>query len=159
MNVGAGSPSDYGDYFAWGEVHPKSEYTEENSRTYGKSMGVISGNLQYDAARYHWGSSWRLPTQSELQELIDICRWSWTEQDGNKGYKIVGPNGNGIFLPAAGYRVRLRTFNVGTLGRYWSGSPDESDSQVAYNLIFRDGNRDEIRDSRWLGRSVRPVSD
>jgi serine/threonine protein kinase len=158
MNVGAGSPSDYGDYFAWGEVHPKSEYTDENSRTFDKSMGVISGNSQYDAARYHWGSSWRLPTQSELQELIDKCRWSWTE-DGHKGYKIVGPNGNGIFLPAAGYRYRASTYSVGAYGYYWSGSPVESGTGNAYNLRLLDGVSAVNWDCRLLGRSVRPVSD
>lgn len=159
MNVGAGSPSDYGDYFAWGEVHPKSEYTEENSRTYEKSMSVISGNSQYDTARYHWGSSWRLPTQSELQELIDKCRWSWTEQNGHKGYKIVGPNGNGIFLPAAGYRCMTLTNLVGTHGYYWSGSPNESGTQYAYYLCFYDGYRDVSWYYRNLGKSVRPVSE
>lgn len=160
MNVGAGSPSDYGDYFAWGEVHPKSEYTEENSRTYGKSMGVISGNSQYDAARYHWGSSWRLPTQSELRELTDKCRWSWTEQDGHKGYKIVGPNGNGIFLPAAGNRHGASTYDVGTVGNYWSGSTNEHDPLCVIRLDFLNGDFDLFWTSHiYVGARVRPVSD
>lgn len=160
MNVGAGSPSDYGDYFAWGEVHPKSEYTEENSRTNLKSIGAISGNSQYDAARYHWGSSWRLPTQSELQELIDKCRWIWIKQDGHKGYKIVGPNGNGIFLPAAGYRDGTSTYNVGTGGYYWSGSPNGSDTQDACHLYNNYiGHRIVHWFDRGYGQSVRPVSD
>ena len=104
MNVGANSPSDYGDYFAWGEVRPKSEYTKDNSLTYGKELGNISGNSQYDAARYHWGGSWRLPTREELRELEYECAWKWIKQDGHSGCKIVGPNGNSIFLPAGEYR-------------------------------------------------------
>lgn len=159
MNVGASSPGDSGDYFAWGEVHPKSEYWEDNSKTYDKSMSEISGNSAYDAACYHWGSSWRLPTKKELEELKDKCRWSWTQQDGHKGYKVVGPNGNSIFLPAAGFRLGALTNFVGTHGNYWSGSPDESDTRYAYFLYFVDGNRYVSWDYRGYGRSVRPVSD
>ena len=51
-NVGASSPSDYGDYYAWGETSTKSSYDEDNSKTYGKSMGNIGGNSSYDVARY-----------------------------------------------------------------------------------------------------------
>ena len=159
MNVGASSPGDYGDYFAWGEVHPKSEYTEENSLTYKKEMGGIIGNSKYDAACYHWGSSWRLPTKKELEELKDKCRWSWTQQDGHKGYKVVGPNGNSIFLPAAGLRYGTSTRYVGTGGYYWSGSHYESDTPHACNLIFDGGDRRVNWSSRDDGQSVRPVSD
>ena len=159
MNVGASSPGDYGDYFAWGEVHPKSEYWDDNSKTYDKSMGEISGNSAYDAACYHWGSSWRLPTKKELEELKDKCRWSWTQQDGHEGYKVVGPNGNSIFLPAAGYRNGTSADLVGTDGNYWSGSPDESDTQDAYDLAFDDADRGVYWCYRYRGRSVRPVSE
>ena len=159
MNVGASSPGDYGDYFAWGEVHPKSEYTDKNSLTYEKEMGEISGNSKYDAACYHWGSSWRLPTKKELEELKDKCRWSWTQQDGHEGYKVVGPNGNSIFLPAAGLRAGTSTSYVGTFGYYWSGSPHESDTQDAYYLNFDADYRYVYWDSRYYGQSVRPVSE
>ena len=159
MNVGADNPGDYGDYFAWGEVNPKSEYWEDNSKTYDKSMSEISGNSAYDAAFYHWGSSWRLPTKKELEELKDKCRWSWTQQDGHKGYKVVGPNGNSIFLPAAGYRDGASTSLVGTDGYYWSGSPSGSGTQDAYYLGFRYVNRLVDWGPRNDGQSVRPVSE
>ena len=57
-NVGASSPSNYGDYYAWGETSTKSEYLDSNSKTYGKSMGNIGGNSSYDVARYRWGGNW-----------------------------------------------------------------------------------------------------
>ncbi len=73
-NVGASSPSDFGGYYAWGELTEKSSYTEENSKTYGdSSISDIGGNPQYDVATATWGSSWRLPTEHELQELIEKC--------------------------------------------------------------------------------------
>ncbi len=96
-NVGASSPSDYGNYYAWGETTPKGTYTEENSKTYGKNMGSIAGNSQYDAARANWGGSWRLPTASEIDELKSKCKYVWTTKGGVNGYKVTGPNGNSIF--------------------------------------------------------------
>ena len=160
MNVGATPSSAYGDYFAWGEVHPKSEYTGKNSRTSEKSMGNISGNSQYDSARYHWGGSWRLPTKKELEELKDKCRWTWTKESGHNGYLVVGPNGNSIFLPAAGLYGGDTTGKVGTHGNYWSGSPNERNAHFAYGLYFIDDFRHVVSsDSRHFGQSVRPVSD
>ena len=160
MNVGAGSPGDYGDYFAWGEVHPKPEYNEENSVTYEKYItGSICGNSQYDSARYHWGGSWRLPTEEEFAELKEKCRWIWSKENGHEGYTVVGPNGNSIFLPAAGYRYGTSTYYVGTDGYYWSDSPNESDVQYACHLYFFDDYRDVRWRNRYYGQSVRPVSD
>ena len=69
-NVGASSPSEYGNYYAWGEVEPKESYTQENCLTWGQEIGDISGNPQYDAARANWGGTWRMPTKSEFEELI-----------------------------------------------------------------------------------------
>ena len=160
MNVGAGSPGDYGDYFAWGEVHPKLVYYEENSVTYEKYIaGSICGNSQYDSARYHWGGSWRLPTEEEFAELTEKCRWIWSKENGHEGYTVVGPNGNSIFLPAAGAHVRLWTNDVGTEGHYWSGSSNEGDPQIAKDLNFTDESFYVSSHTRNIGGSVRPVSD
>ena len=157
-NVGASSPSDYGDYFAWGETSPKYSYTRENSVTYKKNIGDIAGNARYDAARANWGSSWRLPTGSECQELVDRCTWTWTTQGGHEGYKVTGRNGNSIFLPAAGWRNGSSLDNAGEYGRYWSSLPGE-DNTDAYNLLFDSGCQNVFWYYRSLGRSVRPVSE
>lgn len=112
-NVGASSLSAYGNYYAWGETRTKSEYNYSNSVTYEKSMGDIAGSSQYDAARANWGSSWRLPTKAEFQELINNCTWTWTSQGGHNGYKVTGKNGNSIFLPAAGWRYGSSLYYAG----------------------------------------------
>lgn len=77
-NVGANIPEEYGDFYAWGEITTKSEYTTENCVTYGESMDDISGNPNYDVARAKWGGSWRMPTKSEMRELVYNCNWTWT---------------------------------------------------------------------------------
>ena len=157
-NVGASSPEGYGDYYAWGETNAKSSYTKDNSSTYGKSMGSIAGNSTYDVARAKWGGSWRLPTEDEFQELVDRCTWTWTTYEGVNGYKVTGPNGNSIFLPAAGWRYGTSLSRKGAGGYYWSATPYEGLTDGAYDLIFDEGGRCTYWDYRDDGRSVRPVS-
>ena len=157
-NVGATSPSDYGNYYAWGETRTKSEYTEDNCSTNGVDLGDISGDVRYDAARANWGGTWRLPTQAEMQELIDKCMWTWTSQGGHNGYRVTGPNGSSIFLPAASYRNGSSLYYAGYLGYYWSSTPDESDARNAYDLDFSSSGHGLYWVGRDYGRSVRPVS-
>lgn len=158
-NVGASSPSDYGGYFAWGEISQKFTYYESNSETFEVPLGDISGNSRYDAARANWGGNWRLPTKAECQELVDKCTWTWTTQGGHNGYKVVGPNGNSIFLPAAGLRDGASLDDAGGCGYYWNSTPDGIDTQHAYRLYFHCYYRSVHGSSRNYGRSVRPVSE
>ncbi|MBE6346346.1 MAG: DUF1566 domain-containing protein [Lentimicrobiaceae bacterium] len=158
-NVGANKPEDYGNYYAWGETSTKSSYTESNSKTYGKQMYDIKGNSQYDAARANWGGSWRLPTKTECQELVDRCTWKWTTQNGVNGYKVTGPNGNSIFLSAAGRRYESSLYGAGELGYYWSSTPiDGYDNNASY-IFFNSVNTYMNNYNRYYGRSVRPVSE
>ena len=156
-NVGATTPEGYGDYFAWGETSTKSSYTSDNSKTYGKSMGDIKGNSNYDAATANWGGAWRMPTKAEMQELRDRCNWKWTTQNGVKGYKVTGPNGNNIFLPAAGCRLGSSLYDAGSIGYYWSSAPNESNSYGAYNLSFGSDIHGMSYYGRYYGQSLRPV--
>ena len=162
-NVGASIPLEYGDYYAWGEIETKTEYTEETSLTSGVVLGNISGNPQYDAATANWGEGWRMPTKQELQELVDRCRWEWTSFDGMAGYNVTGPNGNSIFLPAAGCRAQSSLYYVGEAGQYWSSTPFESYAQYAYSLYFHYIDSNSFYDMPWgdrfPGTSVRPVLD
>ena len=159
-NVGASSPSGYGDHYAWGETSTKTEYTSDNSRTYGKQMGSICGNSLYDVARYKWGSPWRLPSASEIDELLNNCTWEWTTMNGVAGYKVKSKrNSNYIFLPAAGWRNGSSLYLRGSSGCYWSGTPYESGSGSAYGLGFDSGGHGRGWDDRYHGRSVRPVAE
>ena len=159
-NVGASSPEDYGNYYAWGETSTKSSYTSENSKTYkkGKYNYDIAGNSYLDAARANWGSTWRLPMSSEIDELIDKCNWTWTTMNGKNGYKVTSKvNGRSIFLPAAGYRNYSSLYNAGSRGYFWISPPYTS--SYAYLLDFSSNNVDRDYYSRYYGRSVRPVSE
>ncbi len=159
-NVGANTPEEYGNYYAWGETETKSEYTDDNCTTFKKNLGDISGDSRYDAARRNWGGSWRIPTAEECQELVDNCTWTWTTQGGHKGYKVTSKkNGNSIFLPAAGYRNGSSLYYQGEYGYYWSSTPSESDTEVAYSLFFFSSYLSVGWGDRYYGRTVRPVSE
>ena len=158
-NVGATTPEGYGNYYAWGETTTKTEYTEQNSVTYGQQMSDISGNSAYDAARANWGGTWRMPTKAEMEELVNNCTWQWTTQNGVNGYRVTGTNGNSIFLPAAGRCRGTSHYLVGEDGYYWSSTPDESNGSRTYYLQIYSGGHGVYWYSRYFGFTVRPVSE
>ncbi len=100
-----------------------------------------------------------MPTLDELDELLDNCTWSRTTQNGVDGYKVTGSNGNSIFLPAAGYRDGTGVYDRGSYGGYWSSSLGSSLSDYAYYLLFNSDNRVWSFIYRYIGLSVRPVSE
>ncbi len=156
-NVGASSPEKYGDYFAWGETSTKTKYEEINCKTYCKPMSDISGNVKYDVAKAKWGGDWRMPTEKEMAELLNECMWTWELKEGVKGYKVKGPNGNSIFIPAAGNRNGSTLSNDGISGSYWTSSHGEYEDYDACYLYFHSGVRYKSCNLRDNGLSVRPV--
>ena len=189
-NLGASKPSDYGDYYAWGETTPKPKKAKYNWATYkwmqagqsdwkhitkytvadgqteaiwydagGNFIGdnkttLIAGD---DAATANLGSPWRMPTIDEIKELLDNCTWTWTTQDGKNGYQVDGPNGNSIFLPAAGYREGSGLRAAGRWGTYWLSSLSRTNSDRALNLSFDSGVHYLSNNDRFIGFTVRPV--
>ena len=170
-NVGASSPSDYGDYFAWGETQTKKRFDWDNCfdclDSTGDSWGIykigsktrIAPTSGRDTARENWGGTWRIPTFAEFGELCRKCKWTWTSQGGHEGYKVTGPNGNSIFLPAAGWRVGTDRVGVGECGDYWLSTHSSSLSSIACSLYFDSSFHGTCSVSRRNGQSVRPVTD
>ena len=173
-NVGADSPEAYGDYFAWGETSTKSTYDwdtykwcQSSNTTLTKyctnsSYGTIDNktvlDLEDDAAYVNMGLKWRMPTIDELNELNTECTWTWTTQNGTNGYKVTGPNGNSIFLPAAGYRDDSELYVVGSGGVYWSSTLYESNPVSAQYLGFSLSSHSMYGNSRNYGLTVRAVN-
>ena len=171
-NVGADSPEDYGDYFAWGETETKSEYCwstykwcngsettltkYNNDSNYGTVDNKTVLDLEDDAARANWGGDWRMPTYDEMRELYDNCTWEWTTQNGVNGSKFTGSNGSSIFLPAAGF-YGYNLYDAGSVGSYFSSSLSTDDPNNACSLDFTSGYVGVSYSSRRFGRSVRPV--
>jgi hypothetical protein len=123
-------------------------------------LGLPSGTLwkstnepgfyTYDDALKSFGDS--LPTKAQLDELKYYCEWIWE----GRGFKVVGPNGDFIFLPAAGYRNCSGGVDYeGSYGLYWSSTPDGSEQ--AWRLGFGSGEVGMYSSHRCCGLSVRLV--
>ena len=157
-NVGADSPEDYGDYFAWGETTTKSDYTSSN---YNYSSNPTTLPLDRDAAYTNWGTSWRMPTKAEIEELCNTSytTWTWTTQNGVSGCRVTSKvNGNSIFLPAAGERYTTYLDKGGASGRYCSSSFYQVGYDHVYTLCFGAvGNAWACGVYRIMGYPVRPV--
>ena len=183
MNVGASWPEDYGNYYAWGETTVKNSYTSSNYQYSNQTLGN-SGNIAgttYDAAYQNMGSDWKMPTYDQLVELRDQCTWTRTSRDNVTGYLVVGPNGNSIFIPYAGFMGESGINYPGTNSdyryqgaSYWS-SQMGSDTNYAWTISWCYGYGSGTRyicggenyepfwgwgtsTVRYLGRSVRAVA-
>ena len=184
-NVGASAPEDYGDYFAWGETAPKSYYdwntyqwyheykdadgyshsgfTKYCTDSYYGLDGFVDNKTELDpsddAARAHYPGG-RMPSQEQMRELIANCSWQWTQRNGVNGQLITGPNGNTMFLPAAGERWYESLDNEGSFGYYWSLTLYLSVQNWAYGLYFDPGAWGYwyfYGSRRGYGRTVRAV--
>ena len=175
-SVGAETPEDYGDYFAWGETQPKDYYDFSTYQYCNGSYNTLTkycNNFSYgyngftdnlttllpedDAATANWGGDWRMPTKEELQELYNNTTNTWTQQNGVNGVLFTASNGNSLFLPAAGNRWDGELNNAGSNGNYWSSSLNTDNPNNAWNLNFNSGNYYVTDYYRYRGRSVRGV--
>lgn len=113
--------------------------------------------LEDDVAHLALGGSWRMPTQSDFNELLNNCDWSWVTQNGVKGWKVISKKDSScsIFLPAAGYRNDTGLYGVGSDGGYWSSSLITDAPGNAWSLLL--GYFYAASRYRSYGLSVRPV--
>lgn len=156
-NVGANSPEEAGDYYAWGETSTKTSYTRDNCVMWRKSMTDISAT-SYDAAYVNVGSNWRMPTKEELEELRNNCYWTWTTQNDVNGYLVTSKNGNSIFLPAHGIKMNSELSYDGNEGGYWTSTPLNDVSACAYHFYYgSDGRFDYDYGNFYYGMFIRPV--
>ena len=173
-NMGASSPEEYGDHYAWGETETESTY---DWNTYKWCKGSKNTLTKYctdsdygtvdnkkvlessdDVAQVKWGGSWRMPTDAEMTELRENCTWTWTTQGGKNGYKVTSKkNGNSIFLPAAGCRSDSSLSDAGSGGYYWSSSLYTSYPDLAWDVDFYSSRVYRGHYDRCCGQSVRPV--
>lgn len=195
-NVGASSPQEYGDYYAWGETETKQYYAMNNYKfnknthcndledmlltkycphhwwTYYDKKEKL--DAKDDVARVYWGGQWHMPSAYEMEELIHKCTWTWTKMKGIEGYKVTGPNGNSIFLPAGGCKrdeisgdAVANSIIDYTYGYYWTDELADFEWEVygkdglRATRLFFDNTYDTHTigdgEDRFVGACVRPV--
>ena len=154
-NIGAESPEDYGDYFRFGETTPFTE--DSQPYVYDDIKADIAGT-ERDAATVILGEQFRMPTIIQIRELVTECSHEWTTIGGVKGVMVTGPNGNSIFMPAAGLRNISNGFliYVSLVGYYWSASPCGCNGGRYLYLYSSDFNC--YNDYRTHGFPVRAVN-
>ena len=177
-NIGAETAADDGNYYAWGETATKSDYSWDTYKhgtsasditKYNSTDGKTFLEIADDAAYVNWGSSCRMPTKEDFEELLNSknCTWTWTNMknssgDSIKGYTVTSKKyGNSIFLPASGYRYGGNLSSHGSTGYYLSSTLNTSNVGNAYYLTFTIGiniHRTKYN-YRYMGYTVRPVAD
>jgi hypothetical protein len=172
-NVGASTPEEYGDYFAWGALssttyshwgnypHANGSYTSLTKYNTDSGHGFVDNKtvleLSDDVANYEWGGTWRIPTEAEIMELMSNCTWERTTQNGVNGCKVTSDiNGNSIFLPAAGNYTNVGD-KIGEVGFYWSSLLNTDLPHQAYKLAFTEDTMGFTANARFYAFPVRPV--
>lgn len=168
-NVGAQSETDYGDYFAWGEITPKSSYqtsnykwSTDNCSTFTKYASSSQATLVLadDAARQNMGGAWRMPTKAEQEELMNNCTIQWVTSYNNEnvsGLVVTGPNGNSIFLPAGGSINNQSELSLGYQCYIWSSSLNVDRTLKAWKISLSSGGTEMNFTNRYFGTPVRGV--
>ena len=163
-NVGASSPEEYGGYYSWGTFGKWDEIDENDIYNYNRGND-ISGS-KYDVANILWGDGARIPTVTEMDELMENCTFTLADHNNTKGNKVTGPNGNSIFLPFAGsYEDGVE--GEGLCAEFWSSSLTGEDLDHAYQMHIGSSCNDTW-DTNWvyitetlreLSFTIRPVKD
>lgn len=168
-NIGASSPEEYGDYYAWGETETKTEFSWETYKwRYGyfedgdpflikyvttDYWGIVDSltvlTPEDDVAHVKWGGKWRMPTVGEWLELKIRCYWIWVEEEGISGWQACGPNQKTIFFPVD----HTSSYTI-----YWSSNGSNMDAHSLdfsqeYVGYFLGGDWND----RYIGSLVRPV--
>ena len=152
-NIGANSDTELGALVGFGDLTGYN--TRINPEDY--AAGDVYKSAQDIANKVTDGKT-TIPTIAEYEELFRCCKVEWIEKEGVAGYKFTGPNGNSIFMPAAGSRTQGTTTSVGTEGRYLSGSVNATDPQFAMSYLFNQGGNARSTTPVYQALAVRPVS-
>ena len=164
-NVGANNPWEYGDYYAWGETETKDVFTTDNyiyfENTADEPYQTIEdiAGTPYDVAHVKWGGSWTLPTKMDWEDA-SYCNSEPMTLKGVYGFRITGPNGKAIFIPAAGgYNRYNQHLGGGNAGYYWTSTLyNPNNRRTAYSYVLYDTSHHLEQYERENGFSVRPVT-
>lgn len=152
-NVGAASEAEFGGLFGFGDLN--GVMTTINPADYASADTYKTAS---DLAFQVTGGKTTLPTAADFEELFSLCKKEWTEVDGVAGYRLTGPNGNSIFLPAAGTRTQSDVKGEGVEGYYLTGTINPSNTSFAVTYQFNQGLDTKTTTPVYQAVAVRPIS-
>ena len=170
FNLGASESSEYGYYFAWGEIIPKEEYTW-NRYKWGTSTNLTKYNADGsvlepvdDPATAYLGESWRIPTSAEFRELIDACNWAFQMVGSSRvlvGTSKTDPS-KSITLPLSGWIPGSNLSHAGNTGRVslWALDVYDASHEQAHEFLCNYSGSPSpsvYQVERCNGLAVRPV--
>lgn len=156
-NVGATKPEEIGSKYAWGETETKNTFRWSNyihcdgTKDSCHDIGNDISGTEYDVARAKWGNEWQMPTYTQYKELLDCCSLEPGTKNGVNGCKIIGPNGQSIFMPYTDDGVFTAT--------YWSASLNYIGKAYFMALCGMEGdfNPHMVSYPQYTGCCIRPV--
>ena len=166
-NIGAEVPEDYGDYFAWGETSPKTEFSWDNyllgtgstagdMTSYNATDGLTELMPEDDAATANWGSQWQMPSKEQFEELLNENNTTIVKTAS--GRMITSKvNHESIFLPNSGDYGFNGLEGTGSYGSYWSRTRNATNALNAHLLLSQSSNIISTYGYRFAGKPVRPV--
>ena len=181
-NVGADKPTDFGLYFQWGDIqgynaeqiglgdgqkrfandfsdykwHLSGDDFDNDNFTKYKTEGDVL-ELDDDAAHFHMGGSWHMPSSEQIQELINETTSNWIKLDNVNGRLFTSKNGKSIFIPAAGLAWDGSLRSEGSEADVWSSMLSAGNVNYGQYLYFGSGNINLSFNDRCVGFSVRGV--
>lgn len=181
-NIGATKPEIKGAEFAWGATTPNPDANKKNYKYYNPEAYAYTKYFWYgedendfdshkfdsknnilldsidDAAIVNWGNGWRIPTYQEFKELNKKCKWEWVEDSETKtyGFRVIGPNGNSIFLPGNDCGD-VNFWTSSGISKKYSGRDEGNED--AWGLIMNHFNAFLIEHYRYASLYIRPVKD
>lgn len=168
MNVGATSPEESGNYYAWGETDVKDVYnwdTYKYTQDLTKYNSIDNINIlepQDDVATQLYGDGWKIPNYSDLQELFSNTYYKNTSLNGVKGIEFISNiNGNTIFFPMAGVVVNDSVRDFGDYAEYTTSQANRNDYSNAGSFCITPNGGSYARvlttQYRYIGCTIRPV--
>lgn len=118
-NIGANVPTEIGEYYAWGDVYSNTTYDwQYYFDTYRQEKGIVYFNKyrrnsitsiissDRDVASVKWGSPWKMPSISQVEELIKNCDIYLVrcKESSSDCVLFKGPNGKCLIFPRSGIK-------------------------------------------------------
>lgn len=163
-NIGGSIASPIGELYGWGDVTGQKKSIDVEDyvplrKLITQQKKEDMGYSEYDIATHYLGKKWRMPNRKHWEELINKCKWLRENRQNVWGYRIVGSNGNSIYLPLTGIRWGDKISNTSS-AYYWTSELADDDRKRAFYICFDMEMKCDNVNNKGLvysGRAVRPI--